>query len=105
LYWEAQRPPEEDYFVFVHLIDVDGQPVAQHDGLTMDGRYPPRAWLPGDVVPDTHRIVLGPDVPLGVYRLQVGMYRWPSLERLPVWDEQGVEQVDRIIVLQSVQVQ
>ncbi|MCP4539793.1 MAG: hypothetical protein GY832_21860 [Chloroflexi bacterium] len=104
LYWEAQRPPEDDYFVFVHLLDANGQPIAQHDGPPMGGRYPPSAWLPGDVVPDVHRIVLGSDLPLGVYRLQVGMYRWPSLERLPVWNEQGIEQPDRVIVLQSVRV-
>ncbi len=105
LYWEAQRQPEDDYFVFVHLIDASGQPVAQHDGPPMGGRYPSSAWLPGDVVPDTHRIALGPDALLGTYRLQVGMYRWPSLERLPVWDAQGMEQVDRVVVLQPVQVQ
>ncbi len=105
LYWEARRPPEDDYFVFVHLLDAGGQPIAQHDGPPVDGRYPSRAWLPGDVVPDVHRIALNPDIPAGTYRLQVGMYRWPSLERLPVWDGQGTEQPDRVIVLQTVQVQ
>jgi hypothetical protein len=33
------------------------------------------------------------------------MYPWPSLERLPVWDSQGVEQMDRVVVLQSVEVE
>jgi len=105
LYWEARRPPEDNYFVFVHLLGDDGQPIAQHDGPPMSGRYPTQAWLLGDVVPDVHHIALGPDVPVGAYRLQVGMYRWPSLERLPVWDGQGTEQPDRIIVLQTVQIQ
>jgi hypothetical protein len=105
LYWEAQQPPEDDYFVFVHLLDANGQPIAQHDGPPMGGRYPPSAWLPGDIVPDVHRIALSPDMPLGMYRLQVGMYRWPSLERLPVWNEQGTEQTDRVMALQSIQVQ
>jgi hypothetical protein len=105
LYWEARRPPEDYYVVFVHLLDADGQLVASHDGPPMDGRYPTRAWLPGDVVPDVHRLVLAPDTPVGMYDLRVGMYQWPSLERLPVWDSQGVEQADRIMVLQSIQVQ
>jgi hypothetical protein len=104
LYWEAQRPPEDYYVVFVHLLGADGQLVASHDGPPMDGRYPTRAWLPGDVVPDVHRLVLDPDTPAGMYDLRVGMYQWPSLERLPVWDRQGVEQADRIMVLQSIQV-
>jgi hypothetical protein len=105
LYWEALQPPEDDYVVFVHLLDASGQPVASHDGPPMDGRYPTKAWLPGDVVPDIHRVVLNPDVYEGTYRLQAGMYQWPSIERLPVWDREGVEQTDRVVVLQSVEVQ
>jgi len=104
LYWEALRPPEDDYVVFVHLLDAEGQLVASHDGPPLGGRYPTGAWLPGDVVPDTHRLALNPGTPTGTYQLQVGMYSWPSLERLPVWDEQGVEQAERVVVLQSVEV-
>jgi hypothetical protein len=105
LYWEALQPPEEDYVVFVHLLDGDGQLVASHDGPPVAGRYPTTTWLPGDIVPDVIRIELDPNTPVGRYRLQAGMYRWPSLERLPVWDSQGIEQIDRVVVLQSVEVE
>lgn len=104
LYWEAQHPPDNDYVVFVHLLDAEGQIAAGHDGPPLEGRYPTTAWLPGDVVPDTHHLALPAAAPPGAYRLQVGMYTWPSLERLPVWDSQGAEQADRAIVLQSIQV-
>jgi hypothetical protein len=105
LYWEALRPPDDDYVVFVHLVDAEGQIVASHDGPPMDGRYATGAWLPGEVVPDTHRLALDSGVPTGTYRLWVGMYRWPDVERLPVWDSQGVEQAERSIVLQSLVVE
>jgi hypothetical protein len=104
LYWEPLQPPGDDYVVFVHLLGADGQLVAGHDGPPMEGRYPTQAWLPGDIVPDVHHIALGPDIPAGAYHLQAGMYRWPSMERLPVWDEDGVEQPDRVVVLQPVEV-
>ena len=104
LYWEAQQPPDDDYVVFVHLLDADGQLVGNHDGPPMDGRYPTGAWSPGEVVPDVHPIALDPETTAGTYRLQVGMYRWPSLERLPVWDREGVEQRDRVLILQSIEV-
>ena len=104
LYWEAQRSPEDDYVLFVHLVDGEGQVVAGHDGPPLDGRYPTSAWLPGEIVPDARHLVLDSGVPAGTYWLQVGMYRWPSLERLQVWDAQGVEQPERVVVLQSVQV-
>ena len=103
LYWEPLRPPEGDYVVFIHLLGPDGQLVASHDGPPMDGRYPTRVWLPGDVVPDVHTIVLDPNTPAGTYRLQAGMYQWPGMERLPVWDKDGVEQPDRVVVLQSIE--
>ena len=105
LYWEAQRPPSDNYVVFVHLLDGKGQAAASHDGPPMDGRYPTKAWLPGEIIPDVHHIALVPDIPAGTYWLKVGMYRWPSLEHLPVWDKQGIEQADHVIVLQSVEVQ
>jgi hypothetical protein len=70
----------------------------------MEGRYPTQAWLPGDIVPDVHHVPLDPNVPAGTYHLQVGMYRWPSMERLPVWDEDGVEHPDRVVFLQPVEV-
>jgi hypothetical protein len=104
LYWSARQQPGDDYVVFVHLMNETGQPVASHDGSPMDGRYPSRAWFPGDVVPDSHRLALDPAIPAGTYHLQVGLYRWPSLERLPVWDGEGNEQADRSLVLQQIEV-
>ncbi len=104
LYWLAQEPPERDYVVFVHLLDEQGQFVAGHDSAPMDWLRPTRAWVPGMIVPDLHRIALDHKLPAGTYHLQVGMYPWPDMERLPIWDSQGVEQPNGIIVLQSFQV-
>jgi hypothetical protein len=103
LYWEALRPPDENYVVFVHLLDENGRSVANHDGVPMEGRYPTRAWLPGDTVPDVHRIALAPDLPAGTYQLRVGLYSVPDMERLPVLDGQGIEQPDRTLTLGSVE--
>ncbi|MBN1431106.1 MAG: hypothetical protein JXB07_22240 [Anaerolineae bacterium] len=104
LYWQAQRSPDEDYIVFVHLLDADGQLVAGHDGPPMDGRYATTAWIPAEIVPDIHHLTLEPQIPAGTYRLQVGMYRWPSLEHLVIVEGSGVEVSDRVIALHSIQV-
>ena len=40
LYWEALRPPEDDYVLFVHLVDGAGQVVASHDGPPLEGGTP-----------------------------------------------------------------
>jgi hypothetical protein len=100
LYWEPLRPPEENYTVFIHLLDTDGQLAANHNEMRLTS-----LWPPGEVVPDVHHVVPESPIPGGTYWLQIGMYAWPSLERLPVWDSQGVEQMDRVVILQSVEVE
>nr|NIV36863.1 hypothetical protein [Anaerolineae bacterium] len=49
LYWEPLRPPEENYTVFIHLLDADGQLAANHNEMRLTS-----LWPPGEVVPDVH---------------------------------------------------
>jgi hypothetical protein len=103
LYWQALRPPEDSYIAFVHLVDLEGQWVAGQDGVPMNGRYPTPAWIPDEIVEDTHQVSTDRGIPGGTYVLSVGMYTWPGLERLPVWDREGTEQAGRALVLQSIE--
>jgi len=80
LYWQSLRPVTAGFTVFVHLLDSQGQMAAAHDSPPQENRLPTYCWLPGEIVSDTHPVVLGP----GDYDLFVGMYDWPDLERLPV---------------------
>jgi len=100
LYWEALRPPEEHYTVFIHLLDDSGQLVANHNEMRLTG-----LWPPGEIMPDVHHIVPDLPMPRGMYKLQMGMYHWPTMERLPIWDEFGVQQADHLITLQFIEVQ
>jgi hypothetical protein len=104
LYWEAIRPPDDDYVAFVHLVGPAGQPATSHDGVPMNRRYSTLGWHPGDIVPDTHPLPLKPDMSPGTYTLKVGMYRWPGMERLPARDGEGIEQPDQAIALSAVEV-
>lgn len=80
LYWQATAPVDEDYVVFVHLVDDAGAIVSQVDAQPRGGRYPTSIWAPGEAVDD--ELVLAR--PAGDYRVLVGMYAWPDVERLPV---------------------
>ena len=104
LYWEALQPLEEDYIVFVHLLDSNGELAASHDGPPRDGKSPTSTWLPGDVIPDVHSVDLGDNTPAGTYQLWVGIYTWPDIERLGVRDRNGVEQINQTLFLQTVKV-
>ncbi len=89
LYWRAHQATQEDYKVFVHLLDETGDIVAQDDTPPRGGRYPTWAWKPGDLVPDTHQLDLPAERPPGPYRLFVGMYHPETGERLPVSGPEG----------------
>jgi hypothetical protein len=64
------------------LIDEAGGRIAQADGSAFAGAQ----WRPGDVVISRFLLPLSdePPPPLG---MRVGMYRFPSLENVPVLDE------------------
>ena len=84
LHWQALTNITEDYQVFVHLLDAEGQRVAGFDKSPREGRWPTSAWEPGQPVVDSYPLTLPPDLPPGVYTLAVGLYRLDSLERLSV---------------------
>ncbi len=64
--WTLPGPTATNYQTFVHLLDADGEKVAQKDQPFFAGRY----WCDGD------RIVTGAqlDVPAGAKTLRFGMY-------------------------------
>jgi hypothetical protein len=81
LYWQAREKMESSYKVFVHLLSLDGEVLAQHDSVPADGEIPTTDWAVGEVIPDRHQIeFLG--LPAGKYRLVVGMYDSTTGERL-----------------------
>ena len=64
---------------------------------------PPSLWSSGAVFGYPVVIELPDELPAGDYRLLVGVYLWPNLERLPVrTDVQGAEM--RVAELTDVQI-
>jgi hypothetical protein len=96
LYWRAEREIEEDYTVFVHLVDADGRMWGQQDNEPEGGFYRTSFWDQGEVVRDEYQFTISEDAPLGEYQIEVGMYVLASGLRLPVIDEEGQTVGDRI---------
>jgi len=85
LVWQAMREPAADYTVFVHLLHPDGTCCAwQADRYPVEGTYPTRRWLPGEVVIDTYEIILPPERSAGDYPLEIGLYIAETGRRLAV---------------------
>ncbi|MCL4297226.1 MAG: DUF2079 domain-containing protein [Anaerolineae bacterium] len=91
LYWQAVTTMPLDYTVFVHLVDSAGKTVAQHDGQpSWEVPLPTSTWQPGEMLQDRHLLALPADLPPGEHHLEVGVYYWQTLERLPVVENGGV---------------
>ncbi len=80
LAWQAQTPLAADYTAFVHLLDETGEVAAQLD--RPPAGYPTSDWRVGEIIQDTYRVPLPPDLLPGRYTVQTGFYRWPELVRL-----------------------
>lgn len=100
LTWQSQQPVPYDATTFVHLRDADGDTLAQIDRQPMDGRFPTSYWLPGQVITDVISLSSLPSTYDEPLVLSIGMYTWPSLDRLPVVDAAGTPQRDNAIVLE-----
>ncbi len=70
LWWQSGAIAAEDYLIELTLTAPDGQLVGHSAAHPVQGRYPTRAWEPGDRVQDTHYLPLL-DVSGGDYPLQL----------------------------------
>jgi 4-amino-4-deoxy-L-arabinose transferase-like glycosyltransferase len=78
-YWQVVEGTPMALSIFVHLLDADGQIVAQHDGLDIAAEWA----RPGDELAQLHTIHLPQGLPPGLYTVQIGLYERHSLERWP----------------------
>lgn len=82
---------EDDFTVFLHLLDAEGQIAQQFDAPPTGGWYPTSYWKPGEVVYDAHGLDFSPMLVPGSYRLVAGLYRADG-SRLPL--NGGADSVD-----------
>lgn len=87
LYWRATGEIDKDYTVFVQLIDKKGNVVAGFDGAPRDGKDRTSAWSGGQSIIDARIITIPFDIPPSQdYRLAIGLYYLPTLERVAILD-------------------
>jgi hypothetical protein len=101
-WWRAETDVDRDLTQFVHLIRADGEGFYGHDRQPFDGAFPTLDWPEGAEMMDEWLFPLPEDMPEGAYRVYVGMYEWPSLERQPVTGEDGQPVTDSAILLGTV---
>ena len=97
--WSATGPVPEDYTIFVHLVDDQGNLIAQNDGPPREGYWPTSHWQPGEAVDSLNRIPLPRPLAPGDYTLLIGMYNPQTGERLAVHEIDGPDLPDRALPL------
>lgn len=95
LFWEGVAKDAADLTVFIHILDAEGNLVAQQDRLPQNGLYPTYLWDAGERVEDAYVVPF--ELPAGTYTVRAGMYELATGERRPITRSDGREAAERTI--------
>ncbi len=100
LIWRADQAPRADYTVFMHLRRADdGSQIAAFDSPPVNGAAPTSRWTPGQIVTDTRAVPIPADAPPGEYNVVIGLYLYPTFERLTMDGGEATEHiVERVTI-------
>ncbi|TKJ31620.1 MAG: hypothetical protein CEE40_00960 [Chloroflexi bacterium B3_Chlor] len=98
LTWQALTSVDEDYTVFVHILDENDQIWGQEDIQPVYGTYPTSRWREGEMVLDSHTVWTDKSAPLGLYQIEVGLYLLRTMERLQVLSPSGTPTDNRVLI-------
>jgi 4-amino-4-deoxy-L-arabinose transferase-like glycosyltransferase len=96
LFWKQLTALEEDYSVFVHLLNASGRVVAQNDSAPAGGSRPTSGWNEGEEIVDRRGVLLPEDLSPGDYTLAIGMYLPATGVRLEVTDPGAEPPLDSV---------
>jgi mannosyltransferase len=103
LYWLVSDTPEENYLVFIHLVNVsNGEIAGQADRIPLDGLRPTAGWRPDEVLRDDIALPVAQNLEPGEYAVNVGMYNPESGERLPLVVDGQRQPNDQLTLFQLV---
>jgi hypothetical protein len=90
LYWQSLADMNQDYAVFVHLLDENDLIIAQRNTFPGLGSFPTTLWRVGDAIADTYTLTL----PETTYapnsaQLEVGLFDFATGKRLRVYGPEG----------------
>lgn len=87
LYWQSlttAAPGAVPLKVFVHMLNSEGQLVAQHDSEPSNGTLRTNTWTADEYITDPHALKLPENLAPGEYRLEVGLYNPETTQRIPL---------------------
>jgi hypothetical protein len=82
LYWRVDGDLADLYHTYVHLVDQQGQAIAQSDHRPGQDYYPSSLWQPGEILLDVHILPIPADGQDAQITIVAGVYEYPSLATL-----------------------
>jgi hypothetical protein len=82
--WRLDTLAQQDFTLFVQVLDPMGKLVAQADGMPLGGGYPTSTWSVGEVVTESRAIALPQNLALGRYTITTGWYALTTGQRLQI---------------------
>jgi len=76
--WQALRPVDYDYTIFLHAVHADRGTFGEDDSKPAESTL---KWTPGQVITSTHTIQIDVDGPTEGYHLEFGMYNAATGQR------------------------
>jgi 4-amino-4-deoxy-L-arabinose transferase-like glycosyltransferase len=83
LFWHTAAPLSDRYKVFVHVLDANGNIIAQTDREPGGGQQPTTNWEINEPVIDRYGVLIPEGTPPGLYTIEIGLYDFNGT-RLPV---------------------
>jgi mannosyltransferase len=93
--WHLEEPTDERYGLTLRLLDIDGWPLAIHDGLLLDEHiHPTDRWSVGQETTTYHMLPIPLGTPPLTYSLSIGLYEQTGDDIYPLdlLNDQGVPQ-------------
>lgn len=72
--WETRAPVQDSFVIFTHVVNQNGDLVAQYDSVPKRGLLPLTEWQPGEPITDRYAVQLPADLPPGQYDVLIGLY-------------------------------
>ncbi len=82
LFWWADETLSEELSVFTHLVNSNGELVAQNDSIPGVGFRPVTSWRPGERIEDAHWITYDRSLIAQGFEIRVGLYHGATGERI-----------------------
>ena len=101
LVWRSTGETNDKYKVTLQLLNENGERVAGHDDTPAQGTHPSSTWIAGEYIEDAHPLKIPTDLPLGKYRVAVGLYEEFTGQPLKLADGRTLIVLDQVVLVKA----